>query len=138
MSNKYMKHCCITIVLAILAGITAFLFALIGIFCFDCVRTFLIAAFALGNAVLIAYLVALVLADKTRLLRESFCCCGNMAIWGCLGLLFTCAFSLLLLIESFTLLLDIALGLIFFFLVLLLGGTWCFIYNYNHCGRNDC
>lgn len=80
-------------------------------------------------------LVSILISEALTPPNNAYTCCGNLATLGSSGLILI---SLLAIIEAYayTSVISLILAGSFFFLVLMLGGIWCYLNLRNHCHRN--
>lgn len=83
-------------------------------------------------AVIAAIFVAILLGARIKN-QDSFCNCGSLALFGGLGTILLSIILALVADPSGTVFF-IAVAVLFFLFVLLLGGTGCYLYNANNCG----
>ena len=79
-------------------------------------------------------LVSILISEALTPPNNAYTCCGNLATLGSSGLI-----SLLAIIieaYAYTSVISLILAGSFFFLVLMLGGIWCYLNLRNHCHRN--
>ena len=76
-------------------------------------------------------LVSILISEALTPPNNAYTCCGNLATLGSSGLI-------LIFIEAYayTSVISLILAGSFFFLVLMLGGIWCYLNLRNHCHRN--
>lgn len=135
--TKSMRSCLTTIILSAILGFVVFFLALFEFIILE-VLTFpiLFIMMIIGIGICITFVFGSMLAEKSRILKESYCCCGKMSVIGAVGIIITAMLTLLLFQLNFLVCIGIALS--FFFLGLALGGIICFLTSYFHCYRNDC
>ena len=63
-------------------------------------------------------------------------CCGNLATLGSSGLILISLLAIIIEAYAYTSVISLILAGSFFFLVLMLGGIWCYLNLRNHCHRN--
>ena len=65
-----------------------------------------------------------------------YTCCGNLATLGSSGLILISLLAIIIEAYAYTSVISLILAGSFFFLVLMLGGIWCYLNLRNHCHRN--
>ncbi len=122
------KYCCLILALALIVGFIVYILAAGGLI----VINFTLPIFTVASAIsLIAVTVLAVFsASKSHKLNEAFCCCGNMSLIGGVVLVIISILSTLIPIG---IVFNIAVGIIFFLLIVQLGGIWCFLQAYAGC-----
>ncbi len=78
--------------------------------------------------------VAVLLGTRTKS-QDSFCNCGLLALLGGLGTILLSVILALVAVPSGTIFF-IAVAVLLFLFVLLIGGIACYLYNANSCGYN--
>ena len=135
--NRNTQHCCISIILAVIVGVAAFIFAYRELFDTTYIPQVLIITAIIGAVLLLTFFRTMMGTEKTRLTREAYCCCGKLSVIGSIGSIISALMTLLTRFTSNTILYDIGIALVFFFLTLALLGIWCFLDSLYRCGR-DC
>lgn len=113
--------------LAVIVGFIVYLLFNFGVFTLIGELPFFITTVVIGAVSLISWKFVRPKKDI------SFCGCGALSAFGAFG---TTLLSLLLsLVAAPTgTVFFIGMGVLFFFIVLMLGGTMCYLYNSNACG----
>ena len=86
-------------------------------------------------AVIATVFVAVLLGTRAKD-KDIFCNCGLLALFGGFGTILLSIILALVVVPSGTIFF-IAVAILFFLFVLLLGGIGCYLYNANSC-RRDC
>ena len=130
--KKSAKYCCIITTIGLILGFIVFYLLTTGIMTVPEFPILFAATTAIGTFALLAILISALISPRSKELKEAFCCCGNLAVIGGIG---TILFSVIssLLVSSSAYFFIIALSI--FFLTLLLGGIWCFLFSYFKCGK---
>ena len=68
--------------------------------------------------------------------NNAYTCCGNLATLGSSGLILISLLAIIIEAYAYTSVISLILAGSFFFLVLMLGGIWCYLNLRNHCHRN--
>ena len=84
------------------------------------------------------FIIVFVFVEKNRLIREALCNCGKLAIVGFIGAILSALFTNMLYGGTIRILLDLGIGVTFFFLTLILAGIGCVITSIYHCKNHDC
>lgn len=130
--KKTSKYCCIVTTVGLILGFVVFYFLTIGLMTVPEFPILFIVTTAIGTLALLGLLIATLIANRSKYLKDAFCCCGNLAVIGGIGTILLSVISSLLL-TSPAYFFIIALSI--FFLTLLLGGIWCFLLSYFNCGK---
>lgn len=136
--TKRLRSCLTTIILSAILGLVVFFLALFELILLEAlILPILFIMMIIGIGILIAFVFGSMLAEKSRILKESYCCCGKMSVIGAVGMIITAMLTSMLIFRV-NFLFFIGIALCFFFLGLALGGIICFLTNYFQCYRNDC
>lgn len=136
--NTSVRSCFVVFLTALLIGLAAFLFSLLGIFSFEFVGEFLWFVLLIAFVLYAIVFKTLLEAEKSRVIREAVCCCGKLTLIGLIGTIISALLTLLLYESCFSLLFDLGIGFVFFFITLMLSGMCCIITAIYQCRRNDC
>ena len=136
--NTSIKNCIVIFIAAVITGLAIFLLSLFNVLAVEAAASVLPAATLAALVLYAVFFYALVQTEKNRLVREAVCCCGKLAIIGFIGTLVFSLLALLLLNGTIKILFDLALGFVFFFLVMLLAGAGCILTILYQCRRNEC
>ncbi len=136
--NTSIKNCIVIFIAAVITGLAIFLLSLFNVLAVEAAASVLPAANLAALVLYAVFFYALVQTEKNRLVREAVCCCGKLAIIGFIGTLVFSLLALLLLNGTIKILFDLALGFVFFFLVMLLAGAGCILTILYQCRRNEC
>lgn len=125
------------LVLSLLIGFLVYVLLASGQICFD--DTFMLSSgFAFTALIVLAvFIIGILWAQKSRLLKIAFCSVGTWAVLGASGLLIT-AFLVSLVGYCSSGILYLLVALSFFFLTLMSGGIFLFLHVYNDCIDNEC
>lgn len=115
------------VVLALLAGLLTYVALTTGIF----IPTVVTTLAGLATVVLVTLVFIYLTGTDTT---THYCLCGNLAIVGGLLAIFTGIIILLGIANMIVLFIGTTLFIVF--LVLLLGGIWCYLYTLHQC--NNC
>lgn len=115
------------VVLALLAGLLTYVALTTGIF----IPTVVSTLAGLATVVLVTLVFIYLTGTDTT---THYCLCGNLAIVGGLLAIFTGIIILLGIANMIVLFIGTTLFIVF--LVLLLGGIWCYLYTLHQC--NNC
>ncbi len=136
--NTSIKNCIAVFIAALIGGLAVFLLSLFNVIVIETAAAIIPYLMIVALVLYGIFFYALIATEKNRLVREAVCCCGKAAIIGFIGTLVLAPLAWLLLGGTIRVLFDIALGLVFFFLVLLLAGTGCILTIIYQCRRNEC
>lgn len=115
------------VVLALLAGLLTYVALTTGIF----IPTVVTTLAGLATVVLVTLVFIYLTGTDTT---THYCLCGNLAIVGGMLAIFTGIIILLGIANMIVLFIGTTLFIVF--LVLLLGGIWCYLYTLHQC--NNC
>lgn len=135
--KRSVKYCCIIVIIGILLGIYTFILFNSGFIYInpDSFGSFYFTLIVTSAALLIT-LMKLQLSNCEGRMKKAYCCCGNLAAIGAVGTIIL-AFLTSLSECGCDFQFYAGVSLIFFFLVLMLGGIVCFLYTLNGC-HSEC
>lgn len=81
-------------------------------------------------------LVSTLISEALTPPNNAYTCCGNLATLGSSGLILISLLAIIIEAYAYTSVISLILAGSFFFLVLMLGGIWCYLNLRNHCHRN--
>ena len=81
-------------------------------------------------------LVSILISEALTPPNNAYTCCGNLATLGSSGLILISLLAIIIEAYAYTSVISLILAGSFFFLVLMLGGIWCYLNLRNHCHRN--
>ena len=137
MANRSSNGLCrLVLAAALLVGAVTFaLFAAGALYIYQGPALFTGTALV-GTAGVLFMLLAAVLSKRREVLREAYCCCGNMAVLAGAAAAVLSQLLSMARCPGCSPLAWLGVAALLFFMTLLMGGIWCFLYKYAECGLN--
>lgn len=136
--NTSACNCITVVIMAFLAGIAAFILSILNVFAFEFIPNVLYLTVLAAIVLYAVFFHGVLNAEKNRVIREAFCCCGKLAIIGFIGTIIFALMTLLLYNGTVKVLFDLALGFTFLFLTMILAGMGCVLTGIYQCSKNNC
>ena len=136
--NTSACNCITVMIMAFLAGIAAFILSILNVFSFELIANVLYLGIIAAIVLYAVFFYGVLNAEKNRVIREAFCCCGKLAIIGFIGTIIFALMTLLLYNGTVKVLFDLGLGFTFLFLTMALAGIGCVLTGIYQCSRNNC
>ena len=136
--NTSACNCITVVIMAFLAGIAAFILSILNVFAFEFIPNVLYLTVLAAIVLYAVFFHGVLNAEKNRVIREAFCCCGKLAIIGFIGTIIFALMTLLLYNGAVKVLFDLALGFTFLFLTMILAGMGCVLTGIYQCSKNNC
>lgn len=130
--KRNMKDCFSVGIIAFFIAISVFLLLNNAILVFNTFSFIIIISIIFISIYILMNLLRMQKNEYLEYMKNNYCCCCNLIAIGAAGT-FISAILILFVNDEVTILLNILLSILFFFLVLSVGGIVCLLYAINNC-----